>query len=194
MFTVAIDFDGVLNNLPEVWCKYLNDMYYTNQKSEQVDVPRNYNMSLNFPKLSHENISWPLHKDNFWEKVGYKDSGEKKLVDVLRFEFPFINVIIVTATDPEHWTSKYEHCFRRLFPGFPKKNIILTSRKDLIKCNILVDDNPEYLRASSAYKILMSAPYNIDNTVDVDSVCNNCEEVLNVILQQHLGKSYTYSK
>lgn len=112
MFTVAIDFDGVLNNLPEVWCKYLNDMYYTNQKSEQVDVPRNYN----------------------------------------------------------------------------------TSRKDLIKCNILVDDNPEYLRASSAYKILMSAPYNIYNTVDVDSVCNNCEEVLNVILQHHLGKSYTYSK
>lgn len=33
----------------------------------------------------------------------------------------------------------------------------------------------------------------LDNT-DVDSVCNNCEEVLNVILQQHLGKSYTYSK
>lgn len=194
MFIVAIDFDGVLNNLPEVWCKYLNDMYYTNQKSEQVDVPRNYNMSLNFPKLSHESINWPLHRDDFWEKVGYKDSGAKELVDVLRFEFPFINVIIVTATDPEHWTSKYEQCFRRLFPGFPKKNIILTSRKDLIKCNILVDDNPEYLRASSAYKILMSAPYNIDNTVDVDSVCNNCEEVLNVILQQHLGKSYTYSK
>lgn len=162
MFTVAIDFDGVLNNLPEVWCKYLNDMYYTNQKSEQVDVPRNYNMSLNFSKLSHESINWPLHRDDFWEKVGYKDSDAKELVDVLRFEFPFINVIIVTATDPEHWTSKYEHCFRRLFPGFPKKNIILTSRKDLIKCNILVDDNPEYLRASSAYKILMSAPYNID--------------------------------
>lgn len=72
MFTVAIDFDGVLNNLPEVWCKYLNDMYYTNQKSEQVDVPRNYNMSLNFNKLSHESINWPLHRDDFWEKQGTK--------------------------------------------------------------------------------------------------------------------------
>lgn len=185
MFTVAIDFDGVLNNLPEVWREYLNNTYYKDEEESQVQELHSYNMCDNFPYLSYNAIMWPLVSAHFWEKVSYKDSGAAELLDKLSTKYTNINVIVVTATDPEHWTTKYKYCFERLFPRFPKSNIVLTSQKNLIKCDVLVDDNPEYLRDTSAYKILLSASYNKNRCVDVDEVCNTCTEVFNAIIRYH---------
>lgn len=58
---IAYDFDGVINNLSEVWVNYLNKKFYLN-------VDKNikyYNMTLNFPELTKKEILQPLNLASF---------------------------------------------------------------------------------------------------------------------------------
>lgn len=157
MFTVAFDFDGVINDLPIKWTRWLNEYYKLNVDENNLKY---YDMLRNFPELSLNQILEPLKLPDFWDTVDYNSginfneqfSGYQTLTDM--------RILIVTATSPETWGVKYEHCIKRLLPNFPVENIILTSRKDLIKCDVLIDDHIENLKETSAYKVLVDASYN----------------------------------
>lgn len=157
MFTVAFDFDGVINDLPIKWTRWLNNQYNLSVDEENLKY---YDMSLNFPTLSLNQILEPLNKSEFWDTVDYH--SEVNFNEQLTTYKSLTNtrILIVTATSPETWGVKYEHCVKRLLPDFPVENIILTSRKDLIKCDVLVDDHIENLKETSAYKVLVDASYN----------------------------------
>lgn len=157
MFTVAFDFDGVINDLPIKWTEWLSNYYDLYVEEENI---KHYNMSLNFPSLSLNQILEPLTKAEFWDTVDY-NSGINFNEQFSRYQtLTDMRILIVTATSPETWGVKYEHCLKRLLPDFPVENIILTSRKDLIKCDVLIDDHIENLKETSAYKVLVDASYN----------------------------------
>ena len=157
MFTVAFDFDGVINDLPIKWTKWLSNYYDLYVEEENI---KHYNMSLNFPSLSLNQILEPLTKADFWDTVDY-NSGINFNEQFSRYQtLTDMRILIVTATSPETCGVKYEHCIKRLLPNFPVENIILTSRKDLIKCDVLIDDHIENLKETSAYKVLVDASYN----------------------------------
>ena len=178
MFTVAIDFDGVLNNLPEAWKDYLNSIL---PKDKQIQKLDNYDMSKNFKSLSYEQIMQPLTNKDFWLTVK-SEKNSKELLDKLMKEND-LEILIVTATSPDCWWVKYKYCFSNLYPDFPLDNIILTSRKDLIKCDILIDDNPEFLRETKAYSILVDKSYNRNARKFYDFRCTNYDELFDKIRQ-----------
>ena len=179
MIRVAYDFDGVLNNLPEAWTNYLNSVYYDkNDESKTVEL-KYYDMCKNFPDISYSSIMWPLCSSEFWKTVGI-EPGAKEAIEVLQSRQD-VEVLIVTSTSPESWTTKYECCFKRLFPDFPVDNIILTSRKDLINCNILIEDNPEFLRDFKGTKILIDKSYNKSVKNDSFKHFNNHNDIVEFI-------------
>lgn len=157
MFTVAFDFDGVINDLPIKWTKWLSNYYDLYVEEENI---KHYNMSLNFPSLSLNQILEPLTKADFWDTVDYNSGINFNEQLSIYQTLADMRILIVTATSPETWGVKYEHCLKRLLPDFPVENIILTSRKDLIKCDVLIDDHIENLKETLAYKVLVDASYN----------------------------------
>lgn len=177
MFTVAFDFDGVINDLPLKWTQWLSNYYDLSVEEENI---KHYNMSLNFPSLSLNQILEPLTKADFWETVDV-NKGIDFNKDFINFQnkIPDLRILIVTATSPETWGVKYEYCVKRLLPDFPTDNIILTSRKDLIRCDILIDDHIENLKETSAYKVLVDTSYNknvepylYDSRCDIEDIQN----------------------
>lgn len=48
------------------------------------------------------------------------------------------------------------------YPEIPKENIIITPQKHIVKGDILIDDNPAFLRTGSYKRILLDKPYNRD--------------------------------
>lgn len=175
MIRVAYDFDGVLNNLPEAWTNYLNSVFYGRN---EIEV-KYYDMCKNFPDISYSSIMYPLRISEFWNTVEL-EPGAKEALEILQARQD-VEVFIVTATSPESWTTKYEYCFKRLLPDFPVGNIILTSRKDLINCDILVEDNPEFLRDFAGTKILLNKSYNKSVKNDSFKHFNNHKDIVEFI-------------
>ena len=179
MIRVAYDFDGVLNNLPEAWTNYLNSVFYDkNDEGKTVEL-KYYDMCKNFPNISYSSIMQPLCSSEFWKTVEIEPEAKEALKILQTMQD--VEVFIVTSTSPESWTTKYEYCFKRLLPDFPVDNIILTSRKDLINCNILIEDNPEFLRDFKGTKILLDKSYNKSVKNDSFKHFNNHDDIVEFI-------------
>lgn len=179
MIRVAYDFDGVLNNLPEAWTNYLNSVFYDKDDEGKTVELKYYDMCKNFPNISYSSIMRPLCSSEFWKTVKI-EPGAKEALEILHARQD-VEVFIVTSTSPESWTTKYEYCFKRLLPDFPVDNIILTSRKDLINCNILIEDNPEFLRDFKGTKILLDKSYNKSVKNDSFKHFNNHDDIVEFI-------------
>lgn len=179
MIRVAYDFDGVLNNLPEAWTNYLNSVFYDNTSEAKTVELKYYDMCRNFPNISYSSIMWPLCSSEFWKTVEL-EPGAKEALEILQVRQD-VEVFIVTSTSAESWTTKYEYCFKRLLPDFPVDNIILTSRKDLINCNILIEDNPEFLRGFKGTKILLDKSYNSSVKNDSFKHFKNHDDIIEFI-------------
>lgn len=176
MFTVAYDFDGVINNLPEVWTDYLNNMYQYEVNALELKY---YDMTKNFKDISYNGIMWPLSSSSLWEKVELKLDADKYIIQLIE---KGIKVLIVSATDPEIWNVKYNYCFKRLLPNFPVENIILCNNKSLIKSDVIIDDYDFNLRNCDGYKILFDASYNRYTDVFINQRCNDHQQIYETIL------------
>ena len=69
-------------------------------------------------------------------------------------------VFIVTATPYESVTDKMTEVLFRYFPFLTWKQLIITSRKQLIRGDVLIDDGVHNLEGGDYVKILMTAPHN----------------------------------
>ena len=47
-------------------------------------------------------------------------------------------------------------------PDFPQENIIISSEKQYIKGDVLLDDNPKHLIGGDYFKLLFTTPENKD--------------------------------
>lgn len=148
---VAFDFDGVLNNLPDVWMNYLNKKYNTN-----LTELSHYNMSLNYPELTLNQILEPLYSEDFWKTVTPVKCCEYDLRSL-----PYnTDYIVVTSTDPATWNAKYYGCIKNNFPFLSLDKFILCNEKWRIKCDILVDDFVDNFNNFDGYRMLKQTSYN----------------------------------
>lgn len=71
-----------------------------------------------------------------------------------------VEVVILTAVSAIAATQRIR-TIREEFPEIPEKNIIITSRKDLVQCDILIDDAPHNVFDSAAkWPVLLRRPWN----------------------------------
>lgn len=151
---VALDFDGVLNTMLNLWVERLNaahNLHFT------IDDIKYWDMSKTFTMLTPKQIYQPLYEKDFWYNVCPAFYAEKTIRTLLQHNF---KVIIVTATDFSICDDKVHNCILKLFPQLQEKDIIICNDKSLIRCDYIIDDYEENLKDNEGYRILIDAPYN----------------------------------
>lgn len=151
---ILIDADGVLEDLTQKWVAYLNERYGTSVKYDNVT---DWDMTKSFPTLTREQIYEIECEEKLWDRVEpYVGAVEyvKKLIDEGH------TVYIVTVSPYQAIRHKTEKVLLKYFPYLSWNNVIITSNKQMIKGDVLIDDGVHNLIGGDYIKILMTAPYN----------------------------------
>lgn len=152
--TILIDMDDVLDNLLEVWIEELNSLYGTSVEPEQVT---DWNLASYFPEISKKSITMPLFRNYFWERV----KPQCNAVEVTeKLQKDGHELYVVTASYPESINAKLHRFFFRYFPHIKYDHIIITSKKQMVYGDVLIDDAVHNLIGGQYRGILYRAPHN----------------------------------
>lgn len=173
--TVLIDMDDVLENFIETLISSLNSEH---NLCVDVDEVRGWDFWGLFPTLDLSECFKPVYRRQFWREL-------KPLPDAIESVKSLINggdnVYVVTAGHPETLRNRLLFLSKH-FPFISDKNVIVTKKKQLIKGDVLIDDNYNNLIGGDYNKILMTAYHNRDYEAPKDMVrCDGWKEVIEAI-------------
>lgn len=154
-FTILFDADDTSENLSEVWLAVLNEKYGT---SVAVTDIHDWDVSLAFPGLTREQVYGALNWEVLWQQLAPLP-GSQRVLQQLYDEGH--QLYMVTATDYRHCKPKMD-AILAMFPFLDWDHVILTSRKQLVRGDILIDDGPHNLVGGDYVRILFDRPYNHD--------------------------------
>lgn len=171
--TILIDIDDTIENLCETWVDWLNRQYGTSVKYNEVTE---WDISKFFPTLTKEQVYEPLNNPILWDYVKPKPGAVKyvkKLID------DGYNVYLCTATNYRNVKLKFEKVIQKYFPYISWNQVIITSCKQLINADLLIDDAVRNLKDGNYAKILFSAPHNLNYDATKNNMyrVNNWEDV-----------------
>ena len=150
---ILIDYDDVLFPLIPNWVEALNNKHGTNVSPDDIT---DWNIAQFFPNLTHKQVFEPLGRSEFQHsRKPYPNSVEA----VSNLIANGHEVKIVTATHYNNVKSKAE-CLLKHFPFLSWDDVIITSNKQSIKGDVLIDDAPHNLEGGDCFKILVDAPHN----------------------------------
>lgn len=132
--TILVDMDDCIENLSVAWVGYLNDRYGTEVSLSDIT---SWDISKAFPSLSKEQVYGVLRKKTLWERVKPLPGAVKYLKRIMD---DGNDVFIVTASHPDTVGVKMNAVLFRYFPFIPYQNIIISSKKQMISGDILIDD------------------------------------------------------
>ena len=175
--TILIDIDDTIENLCETWVDWLNKQYGTSVEYNKITK---WDMSKFFPNLTKEQVYEPLYNPKLWDYVRPKQGAVKyvkKLID------EGYNVYLCTTTDYRNVRPKFESVIQKYFPYINWNQVIITSHKQMINADFLVDDGVHNLENGNYIKILVSAPHNANYDAESNDIyrANNWEEIYNLI-------------
>lgn len=178
--TVLVDMDDTIEMLGDAWCKYLNRKHGTNVTHEELDQ---WDVTMKFPTLTAEEVYAPLFEDKFWDWVRPMDGAAENIKKIIEDGH---TVYIVTTSDYKTIRAKMEKVLFRYFPFLTWSDVIITSNKQLVKGDVLIDDGLHNLIGGSYEKVLMTAPHNKkfeqEQKYGIHRV-NNWEEVYDFVCQ-----------
>lgn len=151
---VAIDFDQVMNNMLDIWVDILNQRYGFDVDVKQMS---DWGIDTAFPTLTAKELYAPLYEDDLWIRTRPRPYAPVTVEKLMKED---IQIVVVTATEYRSAASKFDNCLFRWFPFLTSDDIIITSHKELIHADVLIDDYPENLRNFCGLRILFDAPYN----------------------------------
>lgn len=154
--TIFIDLDDTTHDLLREWIIYLDIKYGTTVSYWDVN---DWDLSMAFPSLTAQEVYAPLKDIELWKKVKplwlapeiisrLRDDGHK--------------VVIVTASDIDIVGAKLRYTLFKYLPWITKDDVVVTSQKQLLRGDIMVDDAPQNLINGTYHGILMTAPHNRD--------------------------------
>lgn len=151
---LAVDIDNTIWDLVSPWIEYYNHKF--NDDIQYSDIIK-YDFFDITKKATKEEMFNIISSDNFWAFINpYKYS--KKYLEKLNNEF---ELYIVTSTSYKTSYKKFERFFS-LFPFLKEDQLIITSHKNLLNIDIIVDDYISHLSNDNHMKFLIDQPYNKD--------------------------------
>lgn len=155
--TIAIDVDWVVAKLLKKWVKTYNAVFQDNLTLADVT---SWDMRKVVKEEARPYIFNILQIPGFYRGLELVEGCQ----EVIKWLSENHEVIFVT--DPfvkESLVSKYEMLTDN-FPSIPKKNIVLTGNKSIIKADYLIDDGVHNFEGFIGTPILFDAPYNKNAT------------------------------
>ena len=159
--TILVDMDDVIENLSVAWIDYLNRKYGTNVDRETV---RDWDMAEAFPELKPEQVYAPLKDAELWKSVEPKEGAAEymqKLIDEGN------ELYIVTSSAYDTIQIKMDEVLFRYFPFIDWNHVIITSNKQMVRGDVLIDDGVHNLINGDYEKILFNTPYNRDFSAEI---------------------------
>ncbi len=152
--TVLVDMDDTIEDLLGAWVEYLNKTHGTNVDPNDVT---DWDVAKFFPTLTKPQVFAPTYSDDFWRTVKPIDGAADVLQQLISEGH---TVYIVTSSFHETLSVKMTDVLFKYFPFFKWEDVIITSHKQLIRGDVLVDDGVHNLEGGDYMKILMDAPHN----------------------------------
>lgn len=152
--TILVDMDDTLENLCETWVEFLNETHGTTVHKDDI---HDWDMSKAFPTIENQQVYDPLFNENMWKRVTPLPGAVeylKRLIDDGH------KVVIVTASHQNTVAMKLNNVLFRYFPYLTTSDVIITSQKQLVRGDVLVDDAPHNHIGGQYLKILMDSPHN----------------------------------
>ena len=174
---ILVDMDDVMIDLVTHWVETLNKKYNTNVKPQDVT---DWDISMFFPSISVEQVFEPLKQKEFWKSIKPVADAQQYLKTMWKEGY---KIFVCTNT---HWKNvkfKIKHVLLKYFDFIPWRNVIITSYKQMLKADYLIDDAVHNLRGGEYKKLLFSKPHNAKfNPADTDIVrVDNWKEIYNYI-------------
>jgi len=151
---ILVDCDVVLNNLLESWVACLNGHYNISAKAEDINI---WDLKCIYPLLSDEEINSPLTENSFWKNLEPNPDSKKYLKKMIDDGY---EVSIVTAHSIYQTVPAKVDWILEKFPFLSWSDIIITSKKQKIIGDVLIDDGIHNLEGGSYFKILYNCSYN----------------------------------
>lgn len=151
---ILIDMDDVLVNLHEAWIYALNKSYGLNVSTEDIT---DWDMTSYFSTLTMEQIFSPLSDGDFWYSVKPKDGAVKY---VKRLKDDGYQVYVCTTSYYKTLKEKMDGALFRYFDYLTWADVIVTSNKQMIDADFLIDDGKHNLVSGKYKGILMDMPHN----------------------------------
>ena len=152
--TVLIDMDDVLEDLLPAWVEYLNEKYNCAVRPSNIT---GWTMADFFPDVPRQSVYDALLDDKLWRRACPKQGAQEY---VQRLVDDGHQVFVVTASHYKTVPIKMEDILFKYFPYLTWDNVIITSRKQMIRGDVLVDDGTHNLTGGEYRAILMDAPHN----------------------------------
>ena len=150
---ILCDVDDVLEDLTTSWVHAINKKYGTSVNPEEIV---RWNIADFFQDLSRNQVFSPLHTADFWDKLVPIEGSQYYLEKLIEDGH---KVLLLTAAHPD--TVRYKMKFlSKYFPFISFSDVIITSHKQLVKGDVLIDDAPHNLEGGEYKGILMDAPHN----------------------------------
>lgn len=152
--TILVDMDDTIEYLLVAWIHCLNKLYH---KNVEYNDSVSWDVSEAYPDLTHEQVYSVLEIPGFWKTVKPIPGAAEALQHLMGAGH---NIYIVTASSYESIAEKMKDLLFVYFPFLSWNQVIVTSNKQMIKGDILIDDGVHNLEGGDYIKILMTAPHN----------------------------------
>lgn len=163
-FRILVDMDDVLVSTAKTWIEFLNVNYALNVKYEDLKV---WEMQAAYPSLTHDQITAPLKKKEFWKYVRPIPGAVETLKQMIDDGH---DVYICSASHPFTVTNKIRECLLKYFDYLDTTKLIFTYNKQMIHADFAIDDGIHNLIDAPYRGILISTPYNKDiREIDYES-------------------------
>ena len=175
--TILVDLDDTLEQLLAALVKRANEKFHRNAT---VDDVTDWSIVCAFPGVSKREILDFMREPDFWDDVKPVPGAAEALKHFIEEGH---SVYVVTATECEHVKAKMEGVLFRYFPFLSWDQVIITSRKQMIRGDVLIDDGIHNLEGGNYKKILFTAPYNRDYDAEGNGMirADNWGELVGII-------------
>ena len=179
---ILVDMDDTIELFLKAWINGVNKQYGRNVAYEDI---KTWDVAVAFPGLTREQVYSIPMQHGFWSNVEPIENAAEVLSRLMAKGH---EVYIVTAASYDSVFEKMSEVLFRYFPFIKWDQVIISSHKQLIRGDILIDDGVHNLEGGHYKKILMTAPHNITYNAEAHGMIrvHNWQEIEHVISQiQH---------
>ena len=175
--TILVDMDDTMEQLLKAWIGRANEKFGRNVALDDIT---DWNVAAPYSGLTREDIYRVIYEPGFWSSVEPMPGAAEALK---HFMDEGHTVYIVTATEIEHVEEKMKGLLFRWFPFLSWGQVIITSRKQMIRGDVLIDDGIHNLEGGEYRKILFTAPHNRQYDAEANGMIRvrSWEEVVRII-------------
>ena len=177
-YKICIDMNDTIEDLVQAWIIWLNKKYGTSVTYKDIT---DWQIWQFFPTLTKQQVYDVLIEPEFWKTVQPKYDAIKYIKQLKDDGF---DVYICTHSLYKCLKEKMEEVLFKYFPFITWNDVIVMQNKQMLMCDVLIDDGPHNLVDGDYHKILYSTPYN-QNTDDYGLYdyqrAHNWEEVYELV-------------